>query len=426
MPPERCTLEIHVAGAWRVAGKVTVQEPERGISSPASFEYDFDYLDAMAAALHARDTRAVSCRYPVAYDVPEEPAWPPFLLDIMPAGAARRHWEGILQLPNNASSDWSVLVRGTGNPPGNVRVREAVDAANVPPHPGFPRSDVLKRREQFVEYARANGAPVSGSTGAGGDAPKFLLREDVKGHWHADGALADTRTRRCWLVKFPRTRDASDRLILRAEAGYHAVAKKMGARTGRDVTWESDCLFVPRFDRVVRKGAIERLGLESLYSLVGVADFGSPLRKERQVEAIARFTTNPERELREFLLRDVLDVALGNTDNHARNTSVLKWPDGRIELSPLYDFAPMILDQRMIARASRWEDNGDLPDWARVADALAKTLDPAKTKRWLRGLAPAISELPTTMKDCDVPKVVIAQCEERIGRVARALGALRA
>jgi hypothetical protein len=30
------------------------------------------------------------------------------------------------------------------------------------------------------------------------------------------------------------------------------------------------------------------------------------------------------------------------------------------------------------------------------------------------------------MKDCDVPKVVIAQCEERIGRVARALGALRA
>jgi serine/threonine-protein kinase HipA len=343
----------------------------------------------------------------------------------MPAGAARRHWEGVLELPNNMSSDWSVLVRGAGNPPGNVRVREAVDAADVSPHPGFPRSDVLERREQFVEYARANGAPVSGSTGAGGDAPKFLLREDIKGRWHADGALADKRTRRCWLVKFPRTRDASDRLILRAEAGYHAVAKKMGVRTGGDITWESDCLFVPRFDRVVRKGAIERLGLESLYSLVGVADFGTPLRKERQVEAIARFATDPEKELREYLLRDVLDVALGNTDNHARNTSVLKWPDGRIELSPLYDFAPMILDQRMIARVSRWEDNSDLPDWARVADALAKTLDPAKTKRWLRGLAPAIGELPTTMKDCDVPKVVIARCEERIGRVARALGALR-
>ena len=426
MPPQRCTLEIHVAGLWRVAGTVTVQEPERGVSSPASFEYDFDYLDEMADVLDARDARAVSCRYPVAYDVPEEVTWPPFLLDTMPAGAARRHWERVLELPNNMSSDWSVLVRGAGNPPGNVRVREAVDTAEILPHPGFPRSDVLKRREQFVEYARANGAPVSGSTGAGGDAPKFLLREDVKGRWHADGALADKRTRRCWLVKFPRTRDESDRLILRAEAGYHAVAKKMGVRTGRDVTWESDCLFVPRFDRVVRKGMIERLGLESLYSLAGVADFGAPLRKERQVEAIARFATDPKKELREFLLRDVLDVALGNTDNHARNTSMLKWPDGRIELSPLYDFAPMILDQRMIARVSRWEDNSDYPDWARVADALAKTLDPAKTKRWLRGIAPAIDELPATMKDCEVPKVVITQCEERIRRLARELGALRA
>jgi serine/threonine-protein kinase HipA len=266
--------------------------------------------------------------------------------------------------------------------------------------------------------------PVSGSTGAGGDAPKFLLREDVKGRWHADGALADKRTRHCWLVKFPRTRDASDRLILRAEAGYHAVAKKMGVRTGGNVTWESDCLFVPRFDRVVRRGAIERLGLESLYSLAGVEDFGAPLRKERQAEAIARFATDPAKELREFLLRDVLDVALGNTDNHARNTSVLKRDGGRIELSPLYDFAPMFLDQRMIARTSRWEDDADFPDWARVADALAKTLEPSKTKRWRRSLAPAVADLAATMKDCGVPKVVITQTRERIGRVARALGAL--
>ncbi|MGH7281891.1 MAG: type II toxin-antitoxin system HipA family toxin, partial [Polyangiaceae bacterium] len=233
------------------------------------------------------------------------------------------------------------------------------------------------------------------------------------------------RTRRCWLVKFPRTRDASDRLILRAEAGYHAVAKELGVRTGGDVTWESDCLFVPRFDRLSRRGVVERLGVESLYSLAGVADFGSALRKERLVDVVAQFTTNPEKELRELVLRDVLDVALGNTDNHARNTSVLKWPDGRIELSPLYDFAPMILDQRMVARVSRWEDNADFPDWARVADALGKTLDIGKTKRWLRRLAPRIADLPTTMKNCDVPKAVIARCKERIERVARALNAVK-
>jgi serine/threonine-protein kinase HipA len=122
MPPAHCSLEIHVAGEWRVAGTVTVQEPDRGIGSPAAFEYDFDYLDAMVDALGARDARAISCHYPIAYDVPNESAWPPFLLDIMPAGAARRHWEGILELPNNASSDWSVLVHGAARRRGRLRL----------------------------------------------------------------------------------------------------------------------------------------------------------------------------------------------------------------------------------------------------------------------------------------------------------------
>lgn len=139
-----------------------------------------------------------------------------------------------------------------------------------------------------------------------------------------------------------------------------------------------------------------------------------------------RLASGGQGHRREFVLRDVLDAALGNTDNHARNTSVLKWFDGRVALSPLYDFAPMILDRRMIPRVSRWADDRDLPDWNAVADALADTLDPASTRRWLRGLAPAIAELPATMAECGVPDEVIVRCRERIQRVARDLAALRA
>ena len=160
----------------------------------------------------------------------------------------------------------------------------------------------------------------------------------------------------------------------------HKLANAVRTHAPRHVTWESDCLFGRRFDRIVRNRRVERLAQESLYSLAGVAAFGTPLRKERQADALARFATDPKKELREFLLRDVLEVALGNTDNHARNTSVLKWADGRVELSPLYDFAPMILDARGIARVSRWEDGADLPDWKRVAEALAPTLDPNATR----------------------------------------------
>jgi hypothetical protein len=63
-----------------------------------------------------------------------------------------------------------------------------------------------------------------------------------------------------------------------------------------------------------------------------------------RLAAVARFATDPRGELKELILRDVLDVALGNTDNHGRNTAVSKHLDGRIELSPIFDFSPMVLD----------------------------------------------------------------------------------
>jgi serine/threonine-protein kinase HipA len=427
MPPGRCTLELFVGGRWTKAATLHVTETSAGTASPSRIAYDFAYLDALADALSARDARAVSCRHPLGYADFLEPAWPAFLLDLLPAGAARRHWETRLGLPNAPRSDWQVLVGGAGNPPGNARVAEAVEAPPAPStHPGFARRDVVDRAEGFVEYARSAGAPVSGSTGAGGDSPKFLLREDVRGRWHADGALPDERTRRCWLVKFPRNRaDPSDRLVLRAEAGYHRVAARMGVRASGRVEWEGDCLFCERFDRVVRGRRVERLGLESLHSLAGVAGFGAATPKEVLATALARFASDPPSELRELLLGDVLDVAMGNTDNHGRNTSVLKDAKGRVALSPVYDFAPMILDRSGIARVSRWRDGADYPQWSAVADALGPLgLPPAETRRWLRSLAPKVRKLPATMRACEVPPAVIEACEPRVRHVSEALAAL--
>ncbi len=418
----RIDLELFTDGAWQRVGVVKVEDPRGGVRSRGSFEYDFDYLDRFQHALGRRDSYAVSCRYPVGYEPFEENTWPPFLLDIIPSGAARKHWEGRLRLPNTESSDWSVL-RAAAHPPGNVRVADALDASSGSSgHPGFPQSDILERAETFIEYAHECGAPVSGSSGAGGDSPKFLLREDHGGRWHADGALSDHRTRACWLVKFPRTRDTSDRLILEAEASYHRVAEQFGARTLGSVTWERDCLFVPRFDRVVRGGQVDRLGLESLCSLAGVAEFGAALAKERMARALAKYATDKETELREFVLRDILDVALGNTDNHGRNTSVLKHLNGLVALAPIYDFAPMLLDERGIARVCRWAEGGEFPNWNVVATALVELgLDYRATKNWLRGLAERVATLPRIMRDCATPAGVAARCEIRIERVARSL-----
>lgn len=422
-----CTIELHHGGAWHLAGELRCDDTKLGHRSPAHFEYDLDYLDALGH-LEVRDARAVSCRYPTRFEEHHERSWPAFLLDVIPSGAGRRFWERELGLQNHEGSDWEVLTRGGGNAPGNLRVREAAEVSAIPTHPGFERAEVVERAGDFIEYARANGASVAGGSGAAGDAPKYLLREARDGRWHADGALDDERTLRSWLVKFPRSPRARDRLVLEAEAPYARIAARLGARVANPLTWEQDCLFVPRFDRPRHSsGAIERLGMESLCSLAGVAEFGASIAKEVLAAALAKYATDPVTELREFLLRDVLDVALGNTDNHARNTAVLKAVAAPIALTPIYDFAPMVLDPQGIARVCRWKAEEDgYPRWGNVADALAAHgLDAAKTKRWLRELAAKVGELPAIMAEESVPQEVIDILAHRIERVARSLEDVR-
>jgi len=426
----RCLLEVHTAGRWRAAAEVRVEDTQLGPQSPARLEYDFDYVDALGRVLGARDHRAVSCRHPVTYEEVALDRWPAFLLDIIPSGAGRRWWEARLGLLNVARSDWELLVRGGGNPVGNVRVA-AADAPDAPDasdaHPGFGRDEVLARGAEFIEYARERGAWVAGGSGAGGDAPKLLLREDDEGMLHADGALADARTRKAWLVKFPRSSRDADRMILRAEAAYHRIAARLGARASASPTWEADAFFMPRFDRVVEGGRVDRLGLESLYSIAGVAEWGASVSKEEMASAVARFATHPPRELQELVLRDVLDVALGNTDNHGRNTAMSKHLDGRIELSPIYDFGPMLLDPQGIARVCRWRaEDGGFPDYARVAEGLAEHgVEVNAMKRWLVDLGDRIAELGTLMKEEDVPAFVVETLEPRTKRVAAALKRVR-
>jgi hypothetical protein len=62
-------------------------------------------------------------------------------------------------------------------------------------HPGFTKDEIIAAKENFVDYMETHVAPVGGTSGAGGGAPKFLLREDYNGRFHADGYLDDTKTK---------------------------------------------------------------------------------------------------------------------------------------------------------------------------------------------------------------------------------------
>ena len=344
-----CTIEIFHHNQWHIAAYFDSHHSVEtaGYQSAGYLSYDVRYA---ADYFESGIATAISCCYPTSFELWHTEAWPAFLLDILPSGAGRRHWLNQLQLKDGASADWQLLLQGAGNPIGNIRIQEAVQASSNDTsaeikhqeHQGFNYEEVLKRRDSFIEYAYEHGAPVFGSSGAQGDAPKFLLTQDRCGKWHADGALPDSHCSKHWLVKFPKSKQKTDLRVLRNEAAYYTVAQECGLRTGELIKLENNALFIPRFDRQITDNQqVTRHGVESLSSLAGIADFGQATSKNTYCHAIAKYCTNPTTELIEFIKRDILDVALGNTDNHGRNTAVLRLPDNQVQLTPLYDFAPM-------------------------------------------------------------------------------------
>ncbi len=75
----------------------------------------------------------------------------------------------------------------------------------------------------------------------------------------------------------------------------------------------------------------------------------------------------------EWVVRDFLNIAFGNSDNHGRNTSFLKTEAG-IRLAPVYDFAPMAADPESIHRTLRWDraiETGGEIQWHRLPKHLS-------------------------------------------------------
>lgn len=414
------TIQIFIDGCWHTAGSFVPDERTiaDGIAGGGTYEYDIDYtVGHMENHPHWRSGLA----YPVTFELFRASRWPAFLLDIMPAGAGRRLWLRRLGLADGACADWELLRRGAGNPPGNIRVAEAVIPPTTP-HPGFSREEIVEKNADFIEYAEEHGAVVAGATDVQGDAPKFLLARDRNRRWHPDGTLADEEVLDSWLVKFPRGRSEADRTVLKNEAPYLEVARSFGLRVGAPLELAGEALFIPRFDRVAGRGAMERLGFESLSSAAGISEFGKRGDHGKFCNVIDRFATVPKREIIEYVRRDILNAALRNTDNHGRNTAFLKSGAGDVALSPLYDFAPMFLDPEGIPRSARWE--GELeptigrPAWGKIAEALAGIIDPGELQAILKHDAGAVARLPDTMRACGVEDSVIQRVAQRCGEIA--------
>ncbi len=398
-------LEIFIEGRWQQLGKVVIANTTKGPFSRGSYQSNIDYF------FDHQDQEDSVGNYSASVIIPLDPTnknfdhWPPFLMDMIPQGAARINVckrEKIQDIPTN---DFPILKNGAINPIGNIRIQneQVLFTSN---HPGFKKEDIIETNELFLEHAQTYGAIVAGTSGAQGVAPKFLVNIDNKGQWHCDGALPDKEIKRCLMVKMPRGHSDRDKLILKTEESYLKVAKDLGIKSISDIWWEEDLLFLERFDRKCGENFI-RYGMESLSSASGQYQFGQPQNHERSLEIINKYSTNSD-DLFEFVARDFLNIVMGNNDNHTRNTAFLKTSANQIELSPLYDFAPMAMDPEMIPRSCKWkEEIGHIPNFSFIFNELCKYKNNQEVKKFFTRWFGKLDKLPQLWNRYAIDKEVI-------------------
>jgi len=405
---EILALQLFLDGRWVDAATLDFPHPELGVRGPCDFEYDFDYFKTRLGT--AKPNQAISVHLPVDFGPTSTKRWPFFLDDIRPMGSARNVWCDRFNIPSIAESDFRLLREATIAPIGNMRIKEAVPNKLATPA-RFPRQTVIDREHGFLEYAVAHGAQVGGATGAGGDAPKLLLRADEEDQiWIDTWQDEPANTDRHYLVKFARgDRTERDKNILRSEYIYYRVLAELGFEVARPEEMrleESETgvsLWLPRFDVEHRSAGEFRFGVESIYSIVK-AEPGAWLKHEEILKALRPLMVDrPWREtLLEYLQRDLLNLVFGNSDNHGRNTALLK-TDTTIHLAPIYDFAPMKMDPEGVTRTTRWTEfeSGPQIDWAALLKSFGVEEDYLRSG--LRALAEQLQHLPQMLAEFGLP-----------------------
>jgi serine/threonine-protein kinase HipA len=348
----------------------------------------------------------------------------------MPQGHARRKLaEHLGLIEASRASDLPLLLRSAAGGIGNLRIREAAEAEaerlQGVQRQGVTETDILARSDRFMEVADRFGMLASGSSGLQGEWPKVSMTQASDGLYYPDSFVDDDEAMRHVIVKLVRSTEPVDRLILEGEALYSRIAVEIGLNVSEVSTYAEGVLIIPRFDRQKGKnGQTIHLGQESLVSAIGVADFGHIGSHEIYIDVLKRYSSDPFADIVEYLKRDIANLALGNPDNHGRNSALSKLPEGRIRLSPLFDFAPMRLAKEGIIRSTRWASMRDagrdhLPDWKLICAELMP--DPDEQARLITALGQfgeRLRQAPQIAEDIGAPLEILDRAMSRCIEIA--------
>lgn len=142
-----------------------------------------------------------------------------------------------------------------------------------------------------------------------------------------------------------------------------AVGMELGRRCGISVpdtsltrTAGRDVLLVSRFDRL---GNGERRSVLSGLTLLGLHEMAS--RHGRYVDLVDQIRIRfrrPDATLRELFTRIVVNVLVGNTDDHPRNIAAF-WDGHMLDLTPAYDICPQPRSTGEASQAMAYGPDGE-------------------------------------------------------------------
>ncbi|MDA9558296.1 HipA domain-containing protein [Vibrio sp.] len=428
---ESLTIQTYLSHEWSDIAQINFPNSHEGNYFVTEVHYLPDYT---AQNFEKSDKYAVSLNYPVNFffDDLGRSGWLRFLDDIMPSGASRRYWVKQLDIDDLPidQQNFILLKYGTISPVGNLRVKESLpNRSEKSDSLSFSLNDVINRGSDFLDYAQERGAAAGGATGAGGEAPKLLLRCSPEEDIWIDSYQDDHRNKDIhYLVKYPRgSRNHTDCNILRAEYHYYHELTHIGIDTISTKLMRLEegehypSLWLPRFDIYFdEQETIQRFSMESVYSILQKGP-ASILDHEETIRALIDKITNShivtqqgfQFDIHSFVIewvkRDLVNILFGNSDNHGRNTSFIKG-DGIIKLAPVYDFAPMKADPEGIPRATKWTsplEVGGEYDFNGIAESLSDLVPKDMLMHELKILAKSCLTLKTRLKTRGVPEQIL-------------------
>ena len=218
---------------------------------------------------------------------------------------------------------------------------------------GSDRIGALDFQASATEYvARGGGtatlddlAEFAGNVEAGKPVPAQLAQAILHGSSIGGArpkALLDDDGRKL-IVKF----SASNDVISMVKAEF--IAMRLAARIGVNVApvelvqaLGKEALIVERFDRVPSARGWTRRAMVSALTILGESEMSAHhLSYGEMTDQIRARFTRPDETLRELYLRLVLNILVGNTDDHARNHAAF-WDGDMLTLTPAYDIAPQV------------------------------------------------------------------------------------